>query len=203
MRQFEAGDHSEFTVNYVPRYKGDETSGWIVSDDYLVEGDHWDLEWRAVNQSVLTYCKNPKDAVPKWERFIPNANKDVLKPDGNPSEKATAQFIKECAGRSNFNTKWGQLGVYEWVRNCSVYSLNESEKKIFQYYINNINPIVHVPVLTHTVTTKYPKLNKRWRTINGKVLHIPYTSDDGNIAAKIDQVVQTSYFEKLGCPYDI
>lgn len=204
VQELTPGDHCLLTVTSKAEF-------WNTSDTELgsdlVEGDTWNLEWREIDMSVLTYCKNAGGS-PHWERFIPNANDDILKPDASKEvQTAEATYIKECAQSSNYNARWGQLGAYEWVRNLSVYSLNDKEKQIFQYYINNINPRMHVPVLTHTITSKYSKYGEKWRDLFGRIKHIPYKHDtDGtHVGNIIDTVLKSSQLTDgmpNGCPYD-
>ena len=196
VEQQQAGDHSIVTVRSKVREdsQGSQTPhGGKVS----VEGDHWDLEWRPINVSVLAYCKN-ENKPPKWVRYLPNVNSDVLKSDEAPSQFSNGRYIKECANGSKFNAKWGQIGAWQWVRNQSVYELNEPEKKVFNYYVNNINPELHVPVLTHTKTVNYKRnLSSEWVTLDGKVKHINLEGAVG----KIDECVSLSELSAAFCPY--
>ena len=164
VQQQQAGDHSIVTVRSRVRddSEGSQTTdgGWIS-----IDGNHWDLEWRPYQMSVLAYCKN-ENKPPTWVRYLPNVNSDVLKSDDAPSVHANGRYIKECANGSKFNAKWGQIGAWQWVRNQSVYELNAAEKKVFNYYVNGINPELHVPVLTHTQTVSYERnLSADWITM--------------------------------------
>ena len=90
------------------------------------------------------------------------------------------------------------MGAWQWVRNQSVYELNEPEKKVFNYYVNNINPELHVPVLTHTKTVNYKRnLSAEWVTMDGKVKHINLEGAVG----KIDECVPMSELSAAFCPY--
>ncbi len=156
--------------------------------------------------SVLAYCKN-ENKPPTWVRFLPNVNEDILKPADQPGVHAQAHYIKECASGSRFNSKWGQLGMYEWVRNQSIYTLNAAEKKIFNYYINGYNPVIHTPVLTHTFTTDYLLSGDApiWTGSDKPdkmVKHMPYEHSVG----KIDEVViggsSGVSLSQTTCPYE-
>lgn len=196
VEQQQAGDHSIVTVRSSVKdtSQGSQTAGggWIS-----IEGDKWDLEWRPYDMSVLAYCKN-ENKPPKWVRYLPNVNSDVLKSEEAPSQFSNGRYIKECANGSKFNAKWGQIGAWQWVRNQSVYELNEPEKKIFNYYVNGINPTLHYPVLTHTTTVNYERnLSAQWITIDGKVKHI---NCEGAVG-KIDECVAAGYLSAAFCPY--
>ena len=194
VEQLTPGDHCLVTVRSDLRNDDEESS---LSGIVSVDGDHWDLVWQPENMSVLAYCKN-ESKPPAWKRFLPDVNGDILKSDDQPSQFSNARYVKECASGSKYNARWGQIGAWEWVRNQSVYELNDNEKKTFNYYVNGINPQLHVPVLTHTKTLVYHKsLDTRWVTIAGKVIHIP----PEGIVGKVDECVTAEDLGGRGCPY--